>query len=717
MDLVEGKVWCRKGKKWKTRWAVLRRVNPATDVLSLVLYSKDSTAGARHKEKALVSLKGFSGLQVLNKLDKHFNVIVIITTDDVIPLSFETIDQRADWLGQLQGHYGKEKSFSGIVPHKQKIKSGEAVLRFYPSFFSLTKKDSHRLIGHWKFTSLPKYGAVEGGFAFQAVPDNPNGDKSLVFFFATRSGKEIHALFDSVCRAGEVGIRQDSHSAEPCQPGPSTDESHTQPSFLKRAWLRMSKKRIKGKAERPRSQSMPSTTRRPKKSEPVSPPSKIDERTFRRNDSVPTYLGRTSNTDDVFEQEPAKSPVPGYENIMGVTPQGYEVMIPDSTDGRRATHSGAFSPTRKGSAEQGVGTIKEDGRNPGDAEGYVVVEGRDEELVEILIKESSGKGKKEIEESENGRVKSSSSTTERQDEGNVIPEENESETQEKTSETEKPDLANDEVKCEIIVTPSDAGDSKAKNEEECSVVNGHKDNIEPITEQKSQTMSSRRPTENPDYVNGGITSPKRVANGTVSNVSSRRGLKAPPMLNLSPSSTVGSAEHLYVNSPKPVEYVNVQGGRPGVFRPRNKSSTSKLNPYAMYDGNDDSIYHSVESLMPSHPGYLNVRADDPSRSHSFENIAGHSYANVAGRQPSYQNIGHVDRSYVNMMSLPYQGNLNYVRIEGVDSPQASSPLAVNTSPKSSDYTWIDERKTKLLQDTAKLHSERRQENLPRVMKK
>lgn len=105
-----------------------------------------------------------------------------------------------------------EKSFTGIVPHKQKIKSGEAVLRFYPSFFSLTKKDSHRLIGHWKFTSLPKYGAVEGGFAFQAVPESPNGDKSLIFFFATRSGREIHTLFDSVCRAGEDGIRQDSHS-------------------------------------------------------------------------------------------------------------------------------------------------------------------------------------------------------------------------------------------------------------------------------------------------------------------------------------------------------------------------------------------------------------------------------------------------------------------------------------------------------------------------
>lgn len=79
------------------------------DVLNLVLYpdrhSDQTNAGARHK--ALLSLKGFSGLQVLNKMDKHFNVIVIITTEEVIPLSFETIDQRADWLALLQGHFGK----------------------------------------------------------------------------------------------------------------------------------------------------------------------------------------------------------------------------------------------------------------------------------------------------------------------------------------------------------------------------------------------------------------------------------------------------------------------------------------------------------------------------------------------------------------------------------------------------------------------------------
>ena len=79
----------------------------SAEVLNLVLYPKDANAGARHKEKSLHSLKGFSGLQVLNKMDKHFNVIVIITTDEVIPMSFETIDQRAEWLAQIQGHYGK----------------------------------------------------------------------------------------------------------------------------------------------------------------------------------------------------------------------------------------------------------------------------------------------------------------------------------------------------------------------------------------------------------------------------------------------------------------------------------------------------------------------------------------------------------------------------------------------------------------------------------
>lgn len=543
--------------------------------------------------------------------------------------------------------------------------------------------------------------------------------------------------------------------AEASQPGTSEEDAQPQPSFLKRAWLRMSGKR-KGKGARPRSRSMPSLFRGKKKAEnteQTSPPEQEDNKptSVRRNESVPAYIGASSNEEnglnDVFEQEQPKSPAPGYENIAGVTPEGYEVMLPDNKQVRQGrSSSSANSPTRKGSQGQGMnatGNERVDGDGAGEAEGYVVVEGQDEELLEKIRAESNAKEKDEASSqrrpsqgSESGRLKSSSSASEKRVE-NVTPEEEESEKQEgKLSETEKQDLTNGEVQCRIVVTPTDETDEeKASNGKEM-LMNGHQD-IEKLGEEskpevnKNKSKRTEKAVGNADYVNGDITQHKnnvkaaknRTDSSTATSVSTRRGLKNPPMLHLPPTSTAGSAEHLYVNSPKVVDYVNVQGGRSSAFRSRGKTSSqsgnkSKLNPYAMYDGNDDSIYHSVESLMPSHPGYQNVFGDDPSRSHSFENIAGHSYANVAGAQPSYQNIGHFDRSYVNVMSRPHQGNLNYVKVAGVDSSHATSPVSItSTSPKSSDYTWIDERKTKLLQDTAKMHSERRQENLPRVMKK
>ena len=90
--------------------------------------------------------------------------------------------------------------------HKQKIKSGEATLRFYSQslFFCLSRKDSFKCVGRWKLVDLPKYGAVESGFAFETTDTNSNDRKSM-YLFETSKGKEIHQLFDSVCRAGEAG--------------------------------------------------------------------------------------------------------------------------------------------------------------------------------------------------------------------------------------------------------------------------------------------------------------------------------------------------------------------------------------------------------------------------------------------------------------------------------------------------------------------------------
>lgn len=94
-----------------------------------------------------------------------------------------------------------EQSFDGIVPNKQKIKSGEATLRFYKDFFSLTRKDNYRLIGKWKFVDLPHYGAVYGAFAFGVK----EGGETCIYYFATKHGRELHQLFDNVCRGSVAG--------------------------------------------------------------------------------------------------------------------------------------------------------------------------------------------------------------------------------------------------------------------------------------------------------------------------------------------------------------------------------------------------------------------------------------------------------------------------------------------------------------------------------
>jgi hypothetical protein len=103
-----------------------------------------------------------------------------------------------------------EESFDGIIPNKQKIKSGEATLRFYKNFFSLTRKDNYRLIGKWNLVDLPHYGAVYGAFAFEVKEGSSGG--TCIYYFATKHGRELHQLFDNVCRGAEVG---ESNYVEP----------------------------------------------------------------------------------------------------------------------------------------------------------------------------------------------------------------------------------------------------------------------------------------------------------------------------------------------------------------------------------------------------------------------------------------------------------------------------------------------------------------------
>ena len=81
-----------------------------------MLYQTQANARARQKERGFISLEKYCGLQLLNRIDSnHYNVIVVITTTDVVPLSFESIDQRVGWLGQLQKHFGQGRIPTSVL--------------------------------------------------------------------------------------------------------------------------------------------------------------------------------------------------------------------------------------------------------------------------------------------------------------------------------------------------------------------------------------------------------------------------------------------------------------------------------------------------------------------------------------------------------------------------------------------------------------------------
>ena len=145
--------------------------------------------------------------------------------------------------------------------------------------------------------------------------------------------------------------------------------------------------------------------------------------------------------------------------------------------------------------------------------------------------------------------------------------------------------------------------------------------------------------------------------------------------------------------------------------PQKKSKT----PWSKYDGIDDSVYHSVESLMPDGRrvphGYQNLKYSANGRAHSFESLDGvHSYTNMPA--PQYQNLG-PGGSYINVPSQKKR-NLNYIQVGVAD---LGPPTPRSQVSMGAEYTFIDEVKTNVLKKAAREHSFSRKENLARVTKK
>ncbi|XP_034945798.1 uncharacterized protein [Chelonus insularis] len=168
--IIEGNVKFRDGKKWKSRWCVMRKLSPVADCLHLQLYGDSKDRYKQGQTKASLSLQHFLGIESGFTLDKESNTIAIICQDLIVVLAFDTRERLIQWQVKISSNLGEDQQFLIIIssaPSKAKVANGPAHLHIQDRRFCLTVGVPPRLVGVWEIAHLRRYGVVEGRFCFE----------------------------------------------------------------------------------------------------------------------------------------------------------------------------------------------------------------------------------------------------------------------------------------------------------------------------------------------------------------------------------------------------------------------------------------------------------------------------------------------------------------------------------------------------------------------
>eukprot|EP00794_Sanderia_malayensis_P007338 gene7338-8158_t len=206
MDILQSTVLHRKGKKWKSRWAVLKS-SPVSDSAgpTLVLY-KDANHVQTKQHKHIWPLWRYAGSHVFGKVEKAENVLMIFTETNTIVFAFENQVLLNEWQCSLQNEFGAETTFHVTVPAKQKLKAGEATLYICKSYFSIINDKSFRCIGRWSCSSLYRYASIEGDFVLET--SSSGHTKGHIFRFQTKQSDDIVQTFDNIKETDDSEMKE-----------------------------------------------------------------------------------------------------------------------------------------------------------------------------------------------------------------------------------------------------------------------------------------------------------------------------------------------------------------------------------------------------------------------------------------------------------------------------------------------------------------------------
>ncbi|XP_029310795.1 protein Dok-7-like [Cottoperca gobio] len=208
--VVEGYARLRDGKKWKTRWLVLRKPSPVADCLLLLVFKDKSDKAQGNKERASVTLEEICGVEAGQWYEGVAFTLAILCLNQAALLGFDSKEALQAWDARLRYSLGEVHRFSvGILPGT-KLESGPATLHLCNNLLALARDVPPVIIGHWNLPDLRRYGPVPNGFVFEG--GTRCGYWAGVFLLASAESEQISFLFDCIVRGisptrGPFGLR------------------------------------------------------------------------------------------------------------------------------------------------------------------------------------------------------------------------------------------------------------------------------------------------------------------------------------------------------------------------------------------------------------------------------------------------------------------------------------------------------------------------------
>ncbi|XP_034364686.1 protein Dok-7 isoform X1 [Arvicanthis niloticus] len=223
--LVEGQVKLRDGKKWKSRWLVLRKPSPVADCLLMLVYKDRCERSKGLRERSSLTLEDICGLEPALPYEGLAHTLAIICLSQAVMLGFDSHEAMCAWDTRIRYALGEVHRFHVTVAPGTKLESGPATLHLCNDILVLARDIPPTVTGQWKLSDLRRYGAVPNGFIFEG--GTRCGYWAGVFFLSSAEGEQISFLFDCIVRGisptkGPFGLRP--VLPDPSSGGPSASE-------------------------------------------------------------------------------------------------------------------------------------------------------------------------------------------------------------------------------------------------------------------------------------------------------------------------------------------------------------------------------------------------------------------------------------------------------------------------------------------------------------